>query len=64
MNLALANTVLFSVSLFSGLMIGWYGLPATLAAVRRMVFDPIVNAPHRTWAAAPTLAHMRSRKGN
>jgi hypothetical protein len=64
MNLALANTMLFSVSLFSGLAIGWYGLPVTLAAIRRMVLDPIVNATHSTWAAALTLAHMRSRKGN
>ena len=64
MNLALANTMLFSVSLFSGLAIGWYGLPATLAAIRRVVLDSIVNATHSTRAAALALAHMRSRKGN
>jgi hypothetical protein len=64
MNLALANTMLFSVALFSGLVIGWYGPPATLAAIRRMVLNPIINAIHSTWAAALTLAHMRSRKGN
>lgn len=64
MNLALANTMLFPVALFSGLVIGWYGLPAILAAIRRMVLDPIVTATRSTWAAVLTVARMRSRKGS
>jgi len=39
-------------------------MPATLAAIRHVVFDAIVNATHSMWAAALTLAHIRPRKGN